>query len=893
MNDFDVIIPGVSVLMTVYNTKVEWLKEAIDSILQQTYKNFELVVVNDGSINEETNKTLIDYASQNPIINLITFEKNLGRVTALNEGLKKCKNDLIFIFDSDDIAYENAIKEQIKCFFDLEHNNKDVALLGCQLNVINSFTKVKKYSTNHPFKISKKNFHEIKDKYWFVNHPGCLIKKSVLLDKKINGYNENLNNSFPEDFDLYLRLIEEGYSIYNSNNVLYDYRVDDNKDSLNKKFQNDNKIYEKQSILIKNLLSKIDEENLEKYKYTIVSALIPNLNSSRKLDAYLLYGKELLILDIPKIIFLPSFLHEWAIQNSNSENTKIISFEKEDLFFFEELKHFKNISDLPELRNLEKDNFEYLLCQNNKINWLKKAQELTVFSNENYMWLDFGISHILKNEKKLSDLLNQKINFDLNKVLMPTHKNWILREDTQIDLNKINWFLLGGTFLINKDKITEFYDLCKNQIIENFQNQNLMSWEVNIWAQIMQKNPQLFQTYFADHDYTILSNMPCSLIQEDYYNICSAYRQNGKNHEALKYYELAKKDNEYYLKHKEKLDYEMTILNYYCFHNQKTEGLKFLIKYLNQYSLHEANVWTNLKYYIQTLRSSSKLIKRLESPDITGYINSSPCKLIMKNGKEYINIRNVNYSIQKDSGQYFYYNTNTHMSWENTLKNPVHTINVCNNQILEEINLTSYAQIKNSTIKGIEDVRIFEKDNKIMFLATTRDFSIQNRICTGQYLPEKNQILIEKVFNSPENSNCEKNWVMLNENEIIYKWYPLTVYSFDTLQKIKEIKTPTFFKHFRGGSNVIQIEGFNYCVVHTVHYENPRKYLHLIVKLNHEGYPLAYSVPFDFEGERIEYCLSMNYLTNGNLEFHYSTWDSSSKSLEIPFEYFNDKFIEV
>jgi hypothetical protein len=78
-----------------------------------------------------------------------------------------------------------------------------------------------------------------------------------------------------------------------------------------------------------------------------------------------------------------------------------------------------------------------------------------------------------------------------------------------------------------------------------------------------------------------------------------------------------------------------------------------------------------------------------------------------------------------------------------------------------------------------------------------------------------------------------------------------------------------------------------------VHYENPRKYLHWIVKLNQDGYPLAYSVPFDFEGERIEYCLSMNYLNNGNLEFHYSVWDKSSKSLEIPFEYFNDKLIEV
>ena len=626
------------------------------------------------------------------------------------------------------------------------------------------------------------------------------------------------------------------------------------------------------------------------YEYTVVSGLIPDLNSFKNIDNYLSQGLQLLSLDVPKIIFLPKNLHEWAYNNSNSEHTQIITFEKEDLYFFEELKSFNDIS-LPASRNLEKDNFEYLLCQNNKINWLKKAQESSKFTNDNYMWLDFGISHILKNERKLSDLLNetQQINFDINKILMPSHKNWVLNDQINIDLNRINWFLLGGIFVVNKNKITDFYNLCKNQILENLQNQNLMTWEVNIWAQLMQKNSDLFEIYYADHDETLLTKLPSS----DYYKICLNYRNNGKNQEALKYYQLAKTCHSYYLKNQEKLDYEMTILHYYCFPHQRVEGLKLIIEYLNKFQLNEGNVWTNLKYYIQSLRKKAISVKRLESLDLEGYVNSSPCKLITKDGKEYVNIRNVNYSIKKEDGQYYYYNTNRHMSWENTLKHPVHTINVCNNQKLEEINLTSYAKIQNSTIKGLEDIRLFERNNQIIFLATTRDFSNHNLICTGQYLPEQQQILIEKIFNSPENSNCEKNWTILNENEIIYKWHPITIYSFETLEKIREINTPKFFKHFRGGSNSIQIGEFKYCAVHTVHYENPRKYLHLIVKLNHKGYPLAYSVPFDFEGERIEYCLSMNYLENGNLEFHYSTWDSSSKSLEIPFEYFNDKFIEV
>ena len=234
---------------------------------------------------------------------------------------------------------------------------------------------------------------------------------------------------------------------------------------------------------------------------------------------------------------------------------------------------------------------------------------------------------------------------------------------------------------------------------------------------------------------------------------------------------------------------------------------------------------------------------------------------------------------------------------EFSLENPVKTINFCasNEKFLIEENPNNFKKFPR-TVLGLEDVRLFEKDNKIKFLATTLECLKYPdiRIATGDYDINNNKIIIQKIFDSPDCDECEKNWVMLNENEIIYKWSPIRIYDYDTLTQKRSYNVPKIFKYFRGSSNPINIGEFKYCLIHTVHYTKPRKYLHWIVKLNQEGYPLAYSTPFDFEDESIEYCLSMNYLTtNNNLEFHYSVWDNSSKSLEIPFEYFNDKFIEL
>ena len=379
---------------------------------------------------------------------------------------------------------------------------------------------------------------------------------------------------------------------------------------------------------------------------------------------------------------------------------------------------------------------------------------------------------------------------------------------------------------------------------------------------------------------------------EKVYEKFNKYRMSLNIKKALECYELLKNNQFYYENNKEKIDYEMTILYYYCFPNKNIDGAKFLIEYINNFTLNLDNVWNNLKFYTNILKNNEQIkIKNLQTLDLKNekFNNSTPCKLITKSGDVHLNIRYVNYK----------YNQNNDIVLINEkpffIYNPVITRNLYNGEI--EFKIKSDKIIK-SDIIGFEDIRLFEKNNQIKFLATAKGYNEdqnQYNIITGEYNIEKKEMILEKVFNSPDNSSCEKNWVMLNESEIIYKWSPIRIYDYETLIEKRRYNVPKIFNFFRGSTNIISVKDFLLCLVHTIHLneQNKRKYLHWLIKLNKNGEPLEYSTPFSFENNEIEYCLSINYLQNENIEFHYSLYDSESKSLEISLNYFDNKFIKI
>ncbi len=105
-----------SVLMSVYkNDNPVWLHEAILSILNNTIKPNDFVIVKDGPVTKEIDEVISSFQAKNPdVFNIVALEKNMGLGPALNKGILACKNNLIARIDADDISDEKRIEKQLK-----------------------------------------------------------------------------------------------------------------------------------------------------------------------------------------------------------------------------------------------------------------------------------------------------------------------------------------------------------------------------------------------------------------------------------------------------------------------------------------------------------------------------------------------------------------------------------------------------------------------------------------------------------------------------------------------------------------------------------------------------------------------------------------------------------
>ncbi len=203
--------PPISVLMSVYNGD-KYLKKAIESILKQTFSNFEFIIVNDGSAD---NSIEIIKSFNDPRIKIINNKKNLGLIKSLNIGLKQAKGKYIARLDADDIALKNRLEKQ----FNYLEKNKDITLIGGGAEIINSEGKYIRE------KLPITNFDQIR--FWTLFFGNPFLHSSIFFKKKdidsINGYSHTYKHV--EDYDLYLRLIKNGYKIINLPEIFIKYRI--------------------------------------------------------------------------------------------------------------------------------------------------------------------------------------------------------------------------------------------------------------------------------------------------------------------------------------------------------------------------------------------------------------------------------------------------------------------------------------------------------------------------------------------------------------------------------------------------------------------------------------------------------------------------------------------
>ena len=186
-------IPLVSVIMPVFNAE-EFVEQAIASILAQSYKKLEFLIIDDGS-QDSTVEKIIQFKDSR--IRLLTNERSLGIAASLNKGIIESKGKYIARMDADDISLKNRIEKQ----FDFMENNPQIGILGTGYYEINKQGERKKAY------IYPNDDMEIKWKLLMgpiFPHPTVMFRKDVLIAFNIN---YNINYSATQDYELWSRLI--------------------------------------------------------------------------------------------------------------------------------------------------------------------------------------------------------------------------------------------------------------------------------------------------------------------------------------------------------------------------------------------------------------------------------------------------------------------------------------------------------------------------------------------------------------------------------------------------------------------------------------------------------------------------------------------------------------
>src|SRR5574344_891326 len=240
-------IPKISVLMPVYNEKEEYLRIAIESILNQTYKDFELIIINDGSTNN-VEDVILSYNDTR--IKYIKNEKNLKLVKTLNKGIDLARGEYIARMDSDDESLPERFEKQVE-FLD-EH--KEIGLCGTYYEVTNK--GFDKFPTED-LDIKIALFNDC-----VIGHPTVMLRSELI---KNNKYDENFE--YTEDYALWCKIASQTKFV-NIPEVLLNYRWHGNNTCAKKK-----NVQKKKQKLIKDLYRKNNPEIYEEYKKRFIKEI--------------------------------------------------------------------------------------------------------------------------------------------------------------------------------------------------------------------------------------------------------------------------------------------------------------------------------------------------------------------------------------------------------------------------------------------------------------------------------------------------------------------------------------------------------------------------------------------------------------------------------------------
>lgn len=212
--------PLISVVMCAYNAQA-FLREAVDSILNQTFSNFEFIIVDDGSTDNTT--AILDEAQNNDRRVRVVHATHAGLIASLNRGCALAQGEYIARMDADDIAHRERLTLQAAFM----ETHPEVAVLGAAVELIDAAGKPLAVSKNETADADIKRELLKRCPIW---HPTVLMRRSAL--EAASGYRPILVDA--EDYDLWLR-ISERFQLANLEQVLLQYRLHSNQISVRKR----------------------------------------------------------------------------------------------------------------------------------------------------------------------------------------------------------------------------------------------------------------------------------------------------------------------------------------------------------------------------------------------------------------------------------------------------------------------------------------------------------------------------------------------------------------------------------------------------------------------------------------------------------------------------------
>jgi hypothetical protein len=250
---------------------------------------------------------------------------------------------------------------------------------------------------------------------------------------------------------------------------------------------------------------RIEIKPVVPYKATIVTAFISEINgkNNRSIDDYIEYGKKLLSIPVPVVCFIELHIYNTYFKEDIDKYplTSFVITDKSRIYLYhykDQITQFSIESDDP-----NKNTLEYMFIQCNKTEWISQAIDLNIYKTGQYIWVDFGIYHMIRDETKMVEGIQKMVCrfYNTLRIASCKYKGYTVPYDVY---RIITWTFAGSVFGGDTDSLLRFAHYTKMEVLKTIRERKTLMWEINIWYLIYLNKWDFFDFYSATHDPSIL-----------------------------------------------------------------------------------------------------------------------------------------------------------------------------------------------------------------------------------------------------------------------------------------------------------------------------------------------------------------------------------------------------